>query len=357
VRPLLQHVLLSAGYTVDAAETALKASSLIEVNSYDLVLTDGVLPDVNGVAVADKAKSRGMRALIITGYALRIPREDLERHDYIMKPLRPRELLAAVARHLEPATRKQPFLFTVLVAEDDSAVRDVVAHALTETGFAVLTAPDAQAALRILAERPVDLLFVDIVMPGMDGVELAERAKALCPGIRVLFATGTLKPLPSGTRNATASSSTSRCAKPSWPGKSKRRSPDTKPLASWIASAPVAGLKIRLPAPLAALSSPRGRGAGLLAQQLAGGRFLADGDLAARWNLIPTRPGLSALPHAFDLTLAREDGLPRAPGPHRALAHAAGVAKAEPRVLMRHDRDAGLGERRPHPAAQEREAD
>ena len=200
VRPLLQHVLLSAGYAVDAAETALKASSLIEVNSYDLVLTDGVLPDGNGVAVADKAKSRGMRALIITGYALRIPRADLERHDYIMKPLRPRELLAAVARHLEPATRKQPFLFTVLIAEDDSTVRDVVAHALTETGFAVLTAPDAQAALRILAERPVDLLFADIVMPGMDGVELAERAKALCPGIKVLFATG--YPQAASERNA-----------------------------------------------------------------------------------------------------------------------------------------------------------
>jgi two-component system, cell cycle response regulator CpdR len=190
VGPLLQHVLLSAGYSVDVAATALQASWLVEMNSYDLVVADAVLPDGNGVLIADKAKALNMKAVIITGYALHIPREELGRHDYILKPVRPQEVLAAVAAYLGPAARKEPGLFTVLFVEDDWAVRDVVIRALSEKGFGVLTAGDGFEALRVLAERPADLLFADIVMPGMDGVELAERAKLVRPGLKVLFVTG-----------------------------------------------------------------------------------------------------------------------------------------------------------------------
>ena len=187
VRQLLQHVLLSAGYRLDAAESAREALSLIERNAYDLVVTDGILPDGNGIAIADAAKSRGMKAVIVTGYALRFAKEDLERHDYILKPVRPSELLRFVARSFK---RKEPYVYTVLFVEDDTAVRQLVIQMLAEKGFAVLSAPDAYVALRILAERHVDLVFADVVMPGMDGFELAQRARKLRPGIKVLFTTG-----------------------------------------------------------------------------------------------------------------------------------------------------------------------
>jgi CheY-like chemotaxis protein len=81
-------------------------------------------------------------------------------------------------------------LLTILLVEDDSAVRDVVMRMLSDKGFGVLSASDAHEALRILETRPVDLLFTDIIMPGMDGVQLAKEAKRLRPGLKVLFATG-----------------------------------------------------------------------------------------------------------------------------------------------------------------------
>jgi two-component system, cell cycle response regulator CpdR len=81
-------------------------------------------------------------------------------------------------------------LSTILVVEDDTAVRDVVLRMLSEKGFGVLTATSGFEALRILAERAVDLMFTDIVMPGMDGVELAKEARRLRPGLKVLFGTG-----------------------------------------------------------------------------------------------------------------------------------------------------------------------
>jgi DNA-binding response OmpR family regulator len=100
VLPLLEHVLTSSDYKVDAAKTLAEARGLFAQNGYDLVLADGELPDGNGISLADEAKARGVKALILTGYAFRMPQAALARHEYIMKPSRPRELLAAVARVL-----------------------------------------------------------------------------------------------------------------------------------------------------------------------------------------------------------------------------------------------------------------
>jgi CheY-like chemotaxis protein len=79
---------------------------------------------------------------------------------------------------------------TVLFAEDDMPVRACIAQALSLRGFRVLVAENGYEALRLLTQENVDVLFTDIIMPGLDGVELAERAKRLRPELKVLFATG-----------------------------------------------------------------------------------------------------------------------------------------------------------------------
>jgi two-component system, cell cycle response regulator CpdR len=81
-------------------------------------------------------------------------------------------------------------MLTILFVEDDTAVRDVVMRILSQKGFTVLATGNAHEALRILTQRPVDLLFTDIILPSMDGIDLAKQAVALRPGLRVLFATG-----------------------------------------------------------------------------------------------------------------------------------------------------------------------
>lgn len=97
---LMEHVLLSAEYAVDVAASFVVAQSLLDTRAYDLVLTDGMLPDGDGLKIAQTASERGIKALVITGYALRLPKEELHRHEYLMKPIRPGELLRAVKRHL-----------------------------------------------------------------------------------------------------------------------------------------------------------------------------------------------------------------------------------------------------------------
>jgi len=88
----------------------------------------------------------------------------------------------------------------ILVAEDEEDVRLVVSEALAAAGFMVLNAESGPEALRILEANPgIDLLFTDIRMPGgMDGFELAHRAKQMRPDLRIVYTSGYVKELPWG---------------------------------------------------------------------------------------------------------------------------------------------------------------
>lgn len=79
---------------------------------------------------------------------------------------------------------------TILFAEDDRPVRESVIEILRQHGFQVLMAKDGYEAIRVLMVNAVDLLFTDILLPGMSGFELAQRAKLIRPQLRVLYMTG-----------------------------------------------------------------------------------------------------------------------------------------------------------------------
>ena len=101
---------------------------------------------------------------------------------------------------VNPAQRKRRSIrtHTILVVEDDREVRDVVASLLLDEGYNVLEAGDGFEALEMLGAAPVDLLFTDVRMPGMDGYELARRAKQLHPQLPVIYTTGYSRRLPGG---------------------------------------------------------------------------------------------------------------------------------------------------------------
>ncbi|MCM2563738.1 response regulator [Lutimaribacter sp. EGI FJ00015] len=80
---------------------------------------------------------------------------------------------------------------TILVVEDDAAVREFVAAQLKGLGYHVLDASNGREALDILSQASIDLLFTDVVMPGgMGGHELANAARELLPGVKILFTSG-----------------------------------------------------------------------------------------------------------------------------------------------------------------------
>src|SRR3546814_8363436 len=78
----------------------------------------------------------------------------------------------------------------ILLAEDDESMRVYIGRALERAGYTVTSVDRGTAALPLVATGGFDLLLTDIVMPEMDGIELAQRAVALAPAMRVMFITG-----------------------------------------------------------------------------------------------------------------------------------------------------------------------
>ena len=80
----------------------------------------------------------------------------------------------------------------ILLAEDDDSMRDFLAKALSRAGHEVEAVADGEDGLDVLGEMPgqFELLLTDIVMPGVDGIELARRAAEIDPGLKIMFITG-----------------------------------------------------------------------------------------------------------------------------------------------------------------------
>jgi CheY-like chemotaxis protein len=81
---------------------------------------------------------------------------------------------------------------TILVVEDDPDVRSYIAEILNELKYSVVQSADAETALEMCSDKTtkIDLLLTDVVLPGIDGRQLAEEMKKLRPTIKVLFMTG-----------------------------------------------------------------------------------------------------------------------------------------------------------------------
>lgn len=78
---------------------------------------------------------------------------------------------------------------TILFVEDDVGVRESTAAILAGKGFRMLVARNGQEALRFIAEESIDILFTDIVMPGINGIDLAKQARAMRPDLKIMFMT------------------------------------------------------------------------------------------------------------------------------------------------------------------------
>ncbi len=104
----------------------------------------------------------------------------------------PAPVVPAAEPEKAPPARDLTGVGTILLVEDEDAVRDIAVRALTMRGYNVLDASGGDEALDLLREHDgaIDLLISDVVMPGMDGPALAKAVREIVPGLRVIFMSG-----------------------------------------------------------------------------------------------------------------------------------------------------------------------
>ena len=95
-----------------------------------------------------------------------------------------------MAYEKDTQTRGKFMSIRILLAEDDQAMRAYLSRALENAGYEVYSVDRGTTALPLLEDGEFDLLLSDIVMPEMDGIELAQRCAEVSPNTKVMFITG-----------------------------------------------------------------------------------------------------------------------------------------------------------------------
>ncbi len=213
LRSTVIDMLCDLGYRVLKAKDAQSALAIVESGApIDLLFTDVVMPgSLRSPELARKARERipTIAVLFTSGYTQNAivhgGRLD-EGIDLLSKPYS-REALARKIRHILGNQRQRNLarassaqsdecsaaprsIPRVLLVEDDPDIRAWTAHQLRELGYSVAESNDGADALALLTVEPFDILFTDLSIPGMQGGELAARALAARPSLRIVFASG-----------------------------------------------------------------------------------------------------------------------------------------------------------------------
>ncbi len=192
VRTSTVSMLRELGYTcIHASDGAAALDKLRSGAKIDLLFTDVVMPGpvkCRDLAREAQALHPGLPVLFTSGYSenaiVHQGRLD-EGVQLLSKPFSREDLARKIRSLLQKAPR------VVLVVEDDALVRMAAVDMVESLGLSAAQAGDAEEALEILkASERIDVLFTDIGLPGMRGPELAAKAVALRPGLKVVFASG-----------------------------------------------------------------------------------------------------------------------------------------------------------------------
>lgn len=218
VRATAVEMLTDLGYRVLKAADAASALAIVESGvAIDVLFSDVVMPGpLRSPELARKAQERlpGIAVLFTSGYTenaiVHGGRLD-EGVNLLPKPYT-REALARKIRHVldqkshtnskpsaasasarrEPAPKAPPPArpLAVLLVEDEELIRINSADMLRELGHTVIEAGSGEEALTVIRSSKVDVLITDVELPGISGVELADKTRELNPAIGVVFATG-----------------------------------------------------------------------------------------------------------------------------------------------------------------------
>jgi len=192
-RSILCRRLEKEGYTVATACNGQDALNLLRYEQFDLVLLDVMMPGMDGyeVLLRIKADSNTLDTPVIMISAFKdkdyvIKCLQLGASDYLLKPYNMSIVKSRIWRCLgtwrgvdsERNWQADMQNSNVLIVEDDEFNRDILQRRVEKSGFNASCARNGKEALEALAREKVDLMLLDLMMPGVDGIEVLKRMKA-----------------------------------------------------------------------------------------------------------------------------------------------------------------------------------
>lgn len=193
LRRMAVKVLRDHGYRV--IEGSNPGEALLHCERYPgpihLLLSDVVMPGMTGPEMVERIRPLrpSIKVLFMSGYS----EQALKRHrdlelagGYLQKPFSAEALATRVRKALNP---RRP-AGTILVVDDEPAVRHLIRKILAGVGYQVLEAGDGGEAVRIIEANDIDLMITDLAMPEQEGLETIQRLHHSRPGLRMVAMSG-----------------------------------------------------------------------------------------------------------------------------------------------------------------------
>lgn len=190
VRVNLQHALMAAGFSVTACENGALARRAIRSGAFNLIILDVILPDANGIEIAQEARAYPPTAkapiIMLSSEAdvqHRIRGFAAGASEYIGKPYGASYVVKRVKqltdmRSSSPSVNAAPTgPLRILLVDDSPTFLNAFADRLRVDGHDVILAKSGSEALSFLAVQPVDGVVLDVFMPGISGLETCRRIK------------------------------------------------------------------------------------------------------------------------------------------------------------------------------------
>jgi len=203
IRDSICKILESLGYKTLQAESPADAVRIAKLTTIDLLLVDVILPMMSGLELAHAVSAirPSTRVLYMSGFTTdEVLGDKKGRHNlmgFLDKPFTAEELGGKVRDLLDtefpdplPTHVNLDGQETLLVVDDDAVLRRTVMRLLSRLGYVVLEAADPDEAMRIVLQREIDLIVMDVVLPRLNGLALAHTISALRPSIRMLYISG-----------------------------------------------------------------------------------------------------------------------------------------------------------------------
>lgn len=188
IRLTLGGILEDKGHNVVTVEDGYQAIEAVRKIHFDAIFMDIKMPGINGVQTFREVKKIDPRTAVImmTAYSVEdLVKEALEEGAYtiVYKPFDIDKIISLIDELLCEQT-------LILVVDDQFGDRDTLKTILEDKGYRVATATDGIEAVKMVAEKHYNIIFLDIKLPGMDGIETFEQVKKIDPKAVVIMMTG-----------------------------------------------------------------------------------------------------------------------------------------------------------------------
>ena len=200
-RQWLSGTLEDAGYDVVSTATGSGALRLLAERRFNAVTLDLILPDMSGRDVLRRMRAEGRNrnvpVVVVSVLADQGSGVGFAIHDFLEKPVGERALLDAIHQALRSAGRAGK---KVLLVDDDRRDLKLFQTVLQDNGYSTMARSSAAAALRAAAEKPPDVVVLDLIMPKVDGFEFLRRLRSSPSGAAIPVIVVTAKDLAKAER-------------------------------------------------------------------------------------------------------------------------------------------------------------